>query len=102
MRTPKYPSDLTDQQWALVKGRIPVSPGAPPRPTSIRDRLDAICYVLRPRGPWRFLPKDFPPTSTVGRYFDAWRHHGLAMMPVMRNHLCPVDGQPAFRYRKAS
>ncbi len=25
---------------------------------------------------WRYLPKDFPPKSTVWRYFDEWRHNG--------------------------
>ena len=76
MRTHKYPSDLTDEQWALVEPLIPVYPGGRPRKTAMRDVLDAIFYVLRTGCQWRYLPKDFPPKSTVWGYFDQWRHNG--------------------------
>src|SRR5215831_7034353 len=76
MRAIKYPSDLTDEQWALVKELIPVCPGGRPRKTSMRDVLDAIFYLVRTGCQWRYLPKDFPPKSTVWRYFDEWRHNG--------------------------
>ena len=76
MRTPTYPSDLTDEQWALVEPLIPVYPGGRPRTTPLRDVLDAILYVLRTGCQWRYLPKDFPPRSTVWGYFDEWRHNG--------------------------
>jgi transposase len=76
MRTHKYPSDLTDEQWALVEPLIPVYPGGRPRETPMRDVLDAIFYVLRTGCQWRFLPKDFPPKSTVWGYYDEWRHNG--------------------------
>jgi putative transposase len=65
MRTKRYPSDLTDEQWALVKPMIPIYPGGRPRKTSMRDVFDAILYLLRTGCQWRFLPKDFPPKSTV-------------------------------------
>jgi putative transposase len=42
----------------------------------MRDVVDAIFYVLRTGCQWRFLPKDFPPKSTVWGYFDEWRHNG--------------------------
>jgi putative transposase len=76
MRTTKYPSDITDEQWALVEPLIPVYPGGRPRETDLRDVLDAVFYLLRTGCQWRFLPKDFPPRSTVWRYFDQWRHNG--------------------------
>jgi len=76
MRTPHYPSDVSDGQWALVEPLIPVYPGGRPRKTSTRDVLDAVFYVLRTGCQWRYLPKDFPPKSTVWRYFDEWRHNG--------------------------
>jgi putative transposase len=76
MRTQRYPSDLTDEQWALVEPLIPVYPGGRPRTTQMRDVLDAISYVLRTGCQWGFLPKDFPPKSTVWGYFDEWRHNG--------------------------
>ena len=76
MRPRTYPSDLTDPQWRLVRHLIPVYPGGRPRTTSTRAVLDAVFYVLRTGCQWRFLPKDFPPKSTVWRYFDEWRHNG--------------------------
>src|ERR1044072_3016548 len=76
MRTNKYPSDVTDEQWALIESLIPVSPGGRPRTTNLRDVVDAVFYVLRTGCQWRYLPKDFPPKSTVWRYFDEWRHNG--------------------------
>jgi putative transposase len=76
MRTQRYPSDLTDEQWALVRPLIPVYPGGRPRTTSMRDVLDAIFYVLRTGCQWGFLPRDFPPKSTVWGYYDQWRHDG--------------------------
>src|SRR5262249_47985440 len=76
MRANKYPSDVTDEQWALIKPLIPVYPGGRPRKSDVRDVLDAILYLLRTGCPWRSLPKAFPPRSTVWRYFDEWRHNG--------------------------
>jgi putative transposase len=76
MRTQSYPSDVTDAQWALIEPRIPVYPGGRPRTTNLRDVVDAIFYLLRTGCQWRYLPKDFPPKSTVWRYFDEWRHNG--------------------------
>jgi putative transposase len=76
MRTQSYPSDVTDEQWALLEPHIPVYPGGRPRATDMRDVMDAILYVLRTGCQWRYLPKDFPPKSTVWGYFDEWRHNG--------------------------
>src|SRR2546421_6845185 len=76
MRSHKYPSDVTDEQWALLEPLLPVYPGGRPRKTPLRDVGDAILYVLRTGCQWRYLPKDFPPKSTTWRYFDQWRHNG--------------------------
>src|SRR3954452_20413358 len=76
MRRHKYPSDVTDDQWALIEPHIPVHPGGRPRPTDVRDVVDAVLYILRTGCQWRYLPKDFPPKSTVWRYFDEWRYDG--------------------------
>lgn len=76
MSTPNYPSDLTDAQWALIEPHLPVYPGGRPRKTDLRQVVNAIFYVLRTGCQWRFLPKDFPPKSTVWRYFDEWRSDG--------------------------
>ena len=76
MRTHRYPSDITDEQWKLIERLIPVYPGGRPRKTDVRDVVDAIFYLLRTGCQWRYLPKDFPPKSTVWGYFNEWRHNG--------------------------
>src|SRR5579871_3506547 len=78
MRTRRYPSDLTDEQWALVEPLIPEPPGGGrPVKTTMRDVVDAVLYLLRTGCQWRYLPNDFPPKSTVWRYFGAWRRDGV-------------------------
>ena len=77
MKTQSYPSDATDAQWALIEPHLPVYPGGRPRITDLRDVVDAIFYILRTGCQWRYLPHDFPPKSTVWRYFDEWRHNGV-------------------------
>jgi putative transposase len=77
MRMNHYPSDITDAQWALIEPHIPSDPGGGrPRKTDMRDVLDAVLYILRTGCQWRYLPVDFPPKSTVWRYFDRWRRDG--------------------------
>lgn len=77
MRTTKYPSDLSDEQWELIEPHLPKAPtGGRPRKTSLRDALNAIFYILRTGCQWRYLPNDFPPRSTVWRFFDQWRKDG--------------------------
>src|SRR4051812_31599250 len=77
MRTHHYPSDLTDAQWALIAPHLPAAPpGGRPRITDLRDVVDAIFSILRTGCQGRYLPGDFPPKSTVWRYFDHWRRDG--------------------------
>jgi len=77
MRMHHYPSDLTDDQWALIEPHLPAEADfGRPRKTEMRDVLDAILYILRTGCQWRYLPIDFPPKSTVWRYFDRWRSDG--------------------------
>jgi putative transposase len=76
MRTHPYPSDLTDAQWALIRPHLPGTSGGRPRTTDLRHVVDAILYILRTGCQWRYLPGDFPPKSTVWRYFNQWRHDG--------------------------
>jgi putative transposase len=74
----RYPSDLTDGEWALVAPFIPPArTGGRPRSSNMREVLNAILYVAGGGGQWRMLPKDFPPASTVRGYFYAWRNAEL-------------------------
>ena len=74
----RYASDLSDAEWRVIERHMP-APNAlgRPRTTDLREVVNAILYVLRSGCPWRLLPKDFPPRSTVQRYFAAWRDDEL-------------------------
>jgi putative transposase len=70
----RYPSDLTDREWALIEPLLPAAkPGGRPRTTDLRAVVDAILYIASSGCQWRMLPKDFPPRSTVQGYFYDWR-----------------------------
>jgi transposase len=74
----RYPSDLTDAQWALIEPLVP-EPGWGGRPAvhSRRRIVAAILYVNRTGCAWRQLPHDFPPWATVFWYFKQWRQEGV-------------------------
>ena len=78
MRNIPYPSDVTDAQWALIESLLPPpKPGGRPRSTDLREVVNAIFYILRTGCQWRYLPKDFPPKSTVFEYFSQWTRDGV-------------------------
>ena len=73
----RYPSDLTDAEWALVAPLIrPAKRGGRPRTVDVREVLNAIFYVLSTGCQWAALPKDLPPKSTVWDYFSRWEWEG--------------------------
>jgi putative transposase len=62
MSRPRYPSDLTDAQWARLAPLLPdAKPGGHPRTVDLREVVNAAVYVLRDGCRWRALPHDFPP-----------------------------------------
>jgi transposase len=85
----RYPSDLTDPEWALIAPLIPPAKrGGRKREVDVREILNGILYVLGTGCQWRALPKDLPPKSTVHNYFTLWEwdgtldriHHHLYVM----------------------
>ena len=73
----RYPSDLTDEEWALVKPLIPPAKrGGNRRHVDERAIVNALMYILSTGCQWRALPKDLPPRSTVHDYFDLWGWDG--------------------------
>jgi putative transposase len=75
----RYPSDMTDAEWALLEPLIPpAKPGGRPRETDMREAINAILYLLRTGCPWRYLPRDgFPPRSTVYNIFRNFQKDGV-------------------------
>ena len=91
-----YPSDLTEQEWAILQPLIPpAKPGGRPRSTDMRAVVNAILYLDRTGGQWRALPHDFPPWSTVWSYFRTWRNDGtwLRMHTALREQVRVKQGR---------
>jgi len=73
----RYPTDLTDAEWAILEPLVPAAkPGGRPVRHERREVVDAILYVLRSGEAWRLLPHDLPPWQSVYHYFRLWRDDG--------------------------
>jgi transposase len=77
-KSARYPSDLSDEEWALVEPHLP-----PPKkdrrrrpPVDRREILNGILYALTTGCQWSQLPKDLPPKSTVHDYLIDWNGDG--------------------------
>ncbi len=86
-----YPTDLTDEAWAILEPHVPQAlTGGRPAHWPRRELVNAMFYVLRNGCTWRALPHDFPPYSTVYDYFRKWRDTGVwqrindALRPIVR------------------
>jgi len=77
-RNSRYATDLTDAEWSVIEPLMP-SPRylGRPRKTDLREVVNALLYIASSGGAWRLLPTDFPPFSTVQKYFYRWRDEGL-------------------------
>src|SRR3954454_5574001 len=71
-----YPSDLTDEQWAIIESLIPVNRVGRPREVDMREVLNAIFYLTRSGCQWDMLPHDLPAKSTVYDHFAQWKADG--------------------------
>jgi transposase len=95
----RYASDTADAEWAVIEPHLP-----PParrgrtRETNLGDVVDSIFYMAQSGCQWHLLPNDFPPYTTVQRYFDAWRDNGVWQTI---NHVLLIDVREAAG-RKAS
>ena len=94
-----YPSDLTDEQWAILAPLIARPPRADgrgrPREVDQREIVNAVLYVLHEGCRWRALPHDFPPWPTVYWYFAKWTDDGtlVRIQDALRRRVREADGR---------
>lgn len=73
-----YRTDLTDEEWALIKPfmleKLPVS-GAP-MTISLRAIINACLYMTENGGKWENLPKEYPDHNAVWYHHNKWSHDG--------------------------
>ncbi len=73
----RYPSDLTEAEWALIAPVIPrARRGGGNRTVDLREVVNGLMYVLSTGCQWRAIPKDFPPRRTANGYFGLWDYDG--------------------------
>jgi putative transposase len=95
----KYPSDLTDEQWAIVEPLIPPAKRSPrggrPRKVYMREVLNTLLYLNRSGCQWDMLPHDLLPKSTVYDYFMQWRDDGTwaKLVKVLRERTRGAAGR---------
>jgi putative transposase len=72
-----YPTDLTNQEWALIAHLVPeAKSGGRPADYPRRDIRNGIFYLRRSGCAWRMLPHDLPPWRMVDHYVRQWRQDG--------------------------
>jgi transposase len=77
-KTKRYPSDLTDEEWALVEPHLPPPTKGRRHPAlNRREVMNAILYVLTTGCQWRQLPRDFPSKTAVHKYLIELQHDGV-------------------------
>jgi transposase len=81
-RRPRYPSDMSDAEWAVVRDAMPVpgwleGRGGQPEGYCHRQMLDAVRYLVAGGISWRAMPTDFPAWDRVYAFFRRWRDKGL-------------------------
>ena len=103
----RYPSDLTDAQWAILEPLLlafenRVRPG-PKREVDLREVINTLLYLNRTGCQWAFLPHDLLPKSTVYDYFTKYRDHGVwqqildALRTEVRKATPQAPGQEGMR-----
>ena len=77
MQPQPYPSDLSDEEWAILAPLlVPARQAGHPRIFEPRRIADAVFYLLRTGCQWRALPREFPPWPTVHYRYGRWRRSG--------------------------
>jgi transposase len=100
---PRYPSDLSDEQWAVLEPRarevmseVTIAAGRP-MVHDLRAMCDAVAYVVKNGVEWRALPADFPPWEAAYAFFERWNRRGLpqALVTRLRERLRAHQGRAA-------
>ena len=95
----RYPSDLTDAEWQHIEPSIPpAKPGGGKRTVNMREVVNGVMYILSTGCQWRYIPKDFPPRSTLNDYFCRWVWDGTlkrCIMHCMWNAARKLNERPA-------
>lgn len=91
-----YPTDLTDDQWALLAPLLPpAKPGGRPREVDLRLVVNTLIYLNRSGCQWAMLPSDLAKRSTAFDYFAAWQADGTwqTILDALRRQVRTAAGR---------
>ena len=72
-----YPSDVSDEEWALVARYLCLLPeDCGQRRHPLRELFNGLRYVVRHGIPWRAMPNDLPPWAAVHQQAMRWLRAG--------------------------
>ena len=75
--TLRYPSEVTEDEWALIAPLIPPARrGGRKRSVTIREVFKGVRYLLSTGCQWRASPKALPPRSTLFDDLAGWEADG--------------------------
>jgi len=73
-----YPSDVSDDEWAVVAPYLTLmTEEAPQREHSLREVFNGLRWIVRTGAQWRLLPHDLPPWYTVYQQTQRWLRAGV-------------------------
>ena len=68
-----YPSDVFDEEWALVAPYLTLLPeAAGQREHPLREVFNGLRYIVKTGAPWRWMPHDLPPWAAVYQQAQRW------------------------------
>ena len=72
-----YPSDVSDEEWALVAPYLTLLPEESGQRThSLREVFNGLRYIVKTGAPWRWMPNDLPPWEIVYQQAQRWLRAG--------------------------
>ena len=92
-----YPTDLTDEQWAILEPLLPPpKPGGRPRTVDLRLVVDTIFYLVKAGCQWAMLPTDLAKRSTANDYLNARKAGGTwqRILDALRQQVRVAAGRP--------
>jgi transposase len=73
----RYPSDVSDEEWAFVAPYLTLmTEAAPQRDHPLREVFNGLRWIVRTGSPWRYIPNDLPPWHTVYQQSQRWFRAG--------------------------
>ena len=93
-----YPSDVSDEEWALVAPYLTLLPeAAGQREHSLREVFNGLRYIVKTGAPWRWMPNDLPPWAAVYQQAQRWLKAGCfeALVADLRAVLRLAQGRAA-------